>query len=258
MKLGELKDVPLKTWGKAVLQWVLLTLVLLPAWILAVFPMGLLVAWLVKPATNRFGESVLPHSDKYIAKGSSGTWRFTFSEIPIVKWWCNLEDGQNGEDSGRWSASCKGKEDTFWNRYFWAVRNPFNFYKRTSRRLSCFVDECAITYYGLKNVSDKSLDSPEGGFLCIAKDLVTKKCFYGARYVFFWDNKAWFRLLTTGISNVAGLFDKEIVVRNWLEGRCLNLSMGYKIKPTHAEEVQDEDDKDKASTIRVQIFSKVN
>lgn len=258
MKLGELKDVPLKVWGKAFSQWFLLTLVLLPVWILAVFPMGLLVAWLSKPTTNRFGESILPHSDKYIAAGSSGTWRFLFPDYPVIRWWGNLEDGQLGEDSGRWSAGRKGKENSFLSKYLWAIRNPFNFYKRTSRRLSCFVDECSITYYGLKYVSDKVITSEEGGYLCIAKDHVTKIEFYGARYVFFWDNKAWFRGLVTLISKLAGCFDKDIAVRNWLEGRCFNLSMGYKIKPSHSEEVQDEDDKDKASTVRVQFFSKVN
>lgn len=250
---GKLVDVPLSRWVLAYAQWLLQTLILIPVFILSVFPMGILVALVTKRMTNVFGETSMPHKQKYIDKGSSGTWFYTGTNIPIIKWWGNLEDGQMGEDSGRWSASRKGKEDTFISKYLWAIRNPFNYFKRTSRFMSCYIDDCTIRYYGLESVSDKDPNGPEGGYLCIAKDSKTKRVFHGMRYIKYWDRCESFVKLTEFVRYL-GL--KKL--SKWMKGRCLNVSFGFKIKPSHAYIFQDIDDKDKASTMRVQFFSKIN
>lgn len=252
IKKGCLGDVSPLEWIKAFAQWMGQGLILIPVWILAVFPMGILVAIVTKPMMNIFGEFSKEHEQKYIDKGSSGVWYYTGTNIPIIKWWSNLEDGQLGEDTGRWSASKKGKENTFLNKWLWSIRNPFNYYKRTSKFMSCIVDNCTISYYGLSSVSDKDPSGNSGGYLCIAKDVYTGRKYYGFRYVCYWDRVTWFKGLVNFLSTKAPKLSK------WLSNRCLNASLGFKVKPTHAGNPQDADDQDKASTLRIQFFSKVN
>jgi len=250
-----LGQVPFKLWAKAWTQWTLVGVVLAVTWLLAVFPMGILVALFCKPSTNFLGETELPHKQSYIDQGSSGTWKFLFTDLPVIKWWANLEDGQAGEDSGRWSASRGGNEYSFLSKWLWAIRNPFNYFKRTSRWLACYVNDCVVSHYGSYDVSDKVSEGNTGGYFVMAKDKSNGRVYYGYRRVFFWDEVSWYVSAKPMLARVLALFKVEA---SWLDERCYNAVLGYKIKPSHATIVQDDDDLDKAATMRVQVFSKIN
>lgn len=242
---------PFKYLVHAICKWSWLVLYFAAVWVLTYFPMGLLVAYFCKPMTNKFGESEAIHSDKYIAAGSSGKWIFEDCLIPIITLWANPEDGQRGEPSGKWSSACKGKEATFWNKYAWARRNPYNRGKRESDVFACFVNDCKVEWWGDKGVSDKNLNG-DGRYFIRAQHKETGRVYYGYRRVIHWDNLGWYRMLVGLVFKVSPAF------AGWLSHRVYNAVLGFKIKPEHAEEVQDADDLDKAFTFRIQFFSKVN
>jgi len=161
--------------------------------------------------------------------GSSGLWEYYASTVKFVRCWSNYEDGDLGETSGKQSARCSGNERSFWNRYKWnAFRNPFNMGKRTIDFFRCMIDECNIEYWGDEVVSDK--DTALSGWQFVkATHRVTGKVYYG-------------------YYSVKALPDLKVRV-------C---RLGFKVKPSHANETQDADDKDKAFTFKYQHASEVN
>lgn len=222
--------VPRKYQLEAMVQWLLVSIAYLPMWLLTFFPMAFIVAYTAKKTTNCYGESTKAHDKKYVDQGSSGIWWYMSSPLKFVDGWNNLEDGTLGEPSGKHSARCKGKEASFWNQYSWLCRNPYNKGKRTSEFFSCFVDNCDIEYWGVKTLSDKD-NNPitKGWYFVRAQDRTNKKTYYGYRSV---------KLLNS----------KSVRV----------IQIGYKIKPEHALEIQDIDDKDKAFTLRFQLSSQID
>ena len=245
--------IPGKLIVAALWQWTLVGSVMFVLWLLTYFPMGLLVAYFCKPMINRYGESEATHSQRYIDEGSSGKWLFESTTIPIIELWTNLEDGQRGEPSGKWSAARKGKEATFWSKYCWALRNPVNKWKRQSQFFACFVKDCVIEYWGDKEVSDKTVDG-DGAYFIMATSKVTGKKYFGYRKVVHFDKLGWYKLLKTIISKIP--YIKKYV--SIFDNRVFQPTFGYKIKPTHATETQDADDLDKAFTARVQLWGKIN
>ncbi len=246
------KSVPGVYLRQAAIQWLLIGSIMGTAWLLTYFPMGLLVAYFSRPMTNRYGENVAIHSEKYISQGSSGKWIYEATDMPVIRLWDNLEDGQRGEPSGKWSASCGGKEATFWNKYRWALRNPFNRAKRESRLLACFVNDCAVQFWGDEKISDKN--GKGGTHFVRATDRTTGRVYYGYRNVFYWDGTKALKVVKAIASRLPWLKNRL----DWFDNRVYAATFGYKIKPEHAKEVQDADDLDKAFTFRIQPFSKVN
>ena len=215
--------------AKAVLNWTAVAVPYGLGW-LATFIMGIFVALtstttLVHPQGKKvFGK----HSDKYIAEGSSGEWAYWNSPYKILRWWNNYEDGTLGEPSGKHSADCAGKERSFWNQYLWTIRNPFNYAKRTIPLFHCLVNNCDIEYWGDFELSDK--DVGKGGWqFCKATDRTTGKVYY------------WYRSVT-----YAG--DNQVRVA----------AIGFKIKPSHALNEQDADDRDKAFTLRIPVKTNID
>lgn len=212
------------------------------------FPLGLIVAYTAAPAESPYGEERTEHSEKYKAAGSSGWWEFWASPIKWLQRWNNYEDGLLGESSGKHSARVGGKEREFWNIYDWIIRNPFNVGKRTDPFYACFVNDCTLIFTGTGDVSDGE-DVKEGWYLCKATHKVTGKVYYGYRYLKLWKRVAW--LDSAWVQKIPYLRG----FNNWIDGKVLNAVAGFKLKPSHANEVQDKDDLDKAFTIRVSPVS---
>lgn len=214
---------------KAILSWVAVGVPYFFGWV-ATYVMGIFVALTSKPQTvhPQGKKTFSKHSDKYIAEGSSGEWEYWNSNVPFVKWWNNYEDGTLGEPSGKNSARVKGKERTFLSQYLWAIRNPFNYAKRSIPLFHCKVNDCKIEYWGDFEISDK--EEGQGGWhFCKATDLNTGKVYY------------WYR----SVKNVG---DNKVKVA----------AIGFKIKPAHALVVQDDDDKDKAFTLRLPVKTNID
>lgn len=248
----EVTKPPVKYWFAAILQWIGVFVLMAIGVLLTYFPMGFLVILTAEHTKNAFGESEADHSQKYIDAGSSGKWQYWAS---LKKWcaaWNNYEDGLWGEPSGKHSARCLGKEASFWNKFSWLCRNPFNQGKRTSRFFACFVNDCDIEFWGTGDVSDK--DPIKGGwYLVRAVDRTTGRVYYGYRFVAAnEDLTGWRKALVKLVVALGNLFAKE---KKSAEGTVYNAVFGYKIKPSHKDEVQDSDDLDKAFTARVQFAS---
>ena len=222
------KQIPLKDRLAALWQWFTVGIGLIIADLLGII-MSFLAALTAKPMTNFVGETKQDHSDKYKSQGSSGKWEYWASPIPFIRLWSNLEDGDLGEPSGKQSVRVNGEERKFWNRYYWlAFRNPFNMGKRTIPFFHCLVDDCDIEYYGDRDVSDKRKEE-DGWHFVKATNRETGKVYYGYR-------------------SVRSLSDTTV----------RQVRVGFKIKPSHAGEIQDADDKDKAFTLRYQHESERN
>lgn len=243
---------PTNIWIKAIWQWFYVGLVGFVLWLLTYFPMGPLMILTSKKGTNVFGESYAKHDQRYIDEGASGEWYYIGNWIPILQWFSCYEDSLTGEPSGKHSARVKGKENTFWNKYLWTIRNPFNYLKRTTRFFACFVNDCTIKYWGDSVISDKDVGG-DGSYLVMAVDRVTGKTYYGYRKLVHYDHFEWYLRLkqfvrkTKFLSKYASLLDNKIY----------HATFGYKIRPSHADEVQDEDDLDKAFTFRIQLWSNI-
>ncbi len=180
------------------------------------------VILLSKPMTNFVGERKQKHSSKYLSQGSSGEWEYIGTDIPVLKWWANLEDGNLGEPSGKHSARWAGKERSFLAQYNWlALRNPVNYLKRTWGFLHCPVDDCVVEYIGDYHVSDRGNAFGEQFVWATHKD--TGKKYYG-----------------------------YYSVKDLGNGKGKVKRYGFKVRPSHANETQDADDKDKAFTMRYQ------
>ena len=215
--------------AKAILSWVVVGIPYLLGWG-ATFLMGFIVALTSQPQkVHPQGKKIFgKHSDKYIAGGSSGEWEYWNSNVRIAKWWNNYEDGTLGEPSGKHSASCGGKERSFWNQYLWTIRNPFNYAKRSLPLFHCEINDCTMEYWGDFEISDKEIG--QGGWhFCKATHKVTGKVYY------------WYRS-----------------VRNVGDNKVRVAAIGFKVKPGHALVVQDDDDKDKAFTIRLPVKTNID
>lgn len=247
---------PFKYVLAAVLQWMGVGFILGITVLLTYFPMGFLVILTAKHTKNHMGESEATHKQKYIDEGSSGHWQFWASAWRFISRWNNYEDGLRGEPSGKHSASCGGMEHTFWNQYMWLCRNAYNQGKRTSRFFACFVNDCIIESWGTGDVSDKA-PIKDGWYFIRAVDKTTGKVYYGYRYVVANERNEGVRLaivkMLIGIGNFIGKFFGK--APRTLDGTVYNAVFGFKIKPSHATEVQDADDLDKAFTARVQFAS---
>ena len=251
------KDVGVKDKMKALLQWCVVGPVIFIGIILT-----MLLGWAViltakRQPENPFGlKSPHDHDDKYIKRGSSGTWYYFMTTVPVLKWFGNLEDGLYREPSGKNSAACKGKEKTFFQMYLWLFRNPFNYAKRMTPFLACFVNECDVVSIGDEGVTDKSPDGA-GSYWVVATHRNPKswhwKKYYGYRRVFFWMDVPWYKAMVGLIAKLPGVSSV-----GWFENRVYNAVFGYKIKPEHSYVVQEEDDRDKALTFRVQFWARID
>jgi len=243
-------EAPLVIWGKAIFQWCYVGAVGFVLWLLTYFPFGPLMILTSRYGTNIHGESIVKHDQKYIDQGSSGVWKYRYNDLPILKWFSNLEDGLLGEPSGKHSARVKGKEDTFMGMYEWTRRNPFNYLKRTTRFFACFVNDCTIKYWGSRVVSDKTIGG-DGSYLIMAVDRNTGKTYYGYRKLVHYDTFGWYLKLKEFIKGNKKLSKYAPLMEN----KIFHATFGFKVKPTHAEEIQDADDLDKAFTFRIQLWS---
>ncbi len=222
-------DVPKSEVVKAILSWIAVAIPYSLGWV-ATFVMGAFVALTsTQQKVHPQGKKIFSkHSDKYIIEGSSGEWEYSNSDVRILKWWNNLEDGTLGEPSGKHSARVQGKERSFISQYLWTIRNPFNYAKRTIPLFFCPVDDCVIEYWGDYEVSDK-MQGSSGWHFCKATDQKTGRVYY------------WYRSV-------------EVVSAAQVRQACI----GFKIKPSHAMQIQDADDKDKAFTIRLPVKTNID
>ena len=232
----------------ALFQWTVTLCTYSIAVLLTYFPMGILVALTARPGPSPFGEGPTEHRQKYIEQGSSGMWDYWWSPVKWLLYWNNYEDGLLGEPSGKHSARVKGNEHTFWNMYRWICRNPFNWGKRNSDFFACFVNECKVEWWGTGDVSDKNPPVP-GWYFVRATHKLTGKVYYGFRYLK--QNSD-----TSGLPKVVARFflglQSMFGSKRKLKDTVFNLVVGFKLKPSHAWTVQDEDDLDKAFTLRLQ------
>lgn len=239
---------------KALLQWC----VVAPIIAIGIF-FTMILGWAViltakRQPENPFGlKSPQYHSDRYTKLGSSGVWYYVATKVPVLKWFGNFEDGLYREPSGKNSAACGGRERTFLQQYLWLIRNPFNYAKRNTPVLACFVNECTVISRGDETLNDKSRDGT-GWHWVIAVHRDPKwwhwTKYYGYRQVFMWDDIGWYMAVTTQLAKIPK------VQESWFRDRVCNISLGYKLKPSHGEIVQPEDDRDKALTFRVQLAKK--
>lgn len=221
--------IPKREIAAAILSWIVVVVPYFFGWI-ATYLMGIFVALTSKPQNvHPQGKKIFSkHSEKYLAAGSSGEWEYWNSPYKILKWWNNYEDGTLGEPSGKHSARCKGKERSFINQYLWTIRNPFNYAKRSIPLFHCKVNNCDIEYWGDMEISDK--EEGQGGWhFCKATDRTNGKVYY------------WYR----SVKNIGG-------------GKVKVGAIGFKIKPAHALVVQDNDDEDKAFTVRLPVATNID
>lgn len=241
---------------KALAQWT----VLIPIFALGII-LTMVLGWAViltarKQPASPFGKtSPQPHSEKYIQRGSSGSWDYFMTTVPVLKWFGNLEDGLYGEPSGKNSANLKGKERSFLGMYYWLWRNPFNYAKRMTPFLACFVNECDVVSKGDTGVTDKRPDG-SGSYWVIGIHRNPKwwhwTNYYGFRHVIIWDTVPTYVKITGLLSKIPG------VRAEWFTNKVYNAVLGFKIKPEHAEGEQDEDDRDKSTTFRITPFATVD
>lgn len=132
----------------------------------------------------------------------------------------NDEDGYLGDRRGYWSDKCGGNERSYWNMWVWAAfRNPVNNMSRYTDEFACLPNQCDIEYWGGYTSPDDHPFVP-GWHFVKATDRITGKVFYGFRQV-----------------------AKE-------GGKVMNTVYGFKLKPSHADEVQAPDDAHKGFTYR--------
>ena len=188
------------------------------------------VIWTAKNGINFVGESSQLHDQRYIDKGASGVWRYRATEVKCLDGYNNYEDGLYGEPSGKHSARCSGNERTFWSQFGWLLRNPFNKGKRTSDKYSCAVNDCKLIHWGADKLSDKN-DDPvtKGWYFVCAVNTITGKEYYCYRSV-----------------------------KNAGEGKVKQSFVGFKIKPEHDNELQDDDDLDKAFSVRLPFKTNID
>ena len=237
------EEVPLEDREAAIKQWKEVSKSLIWKVILTYFPMGMLAALTTKPTTNAFGQTSGDYGDRYRAEGASPDWEYEATHIGWLDDYNIWEDSATGEiPSGKHSARCNtswwGKlfykgvyaERSWLGKYLYITRNPFNKGKRTSDFYSCFVNECDLTYWGKKDISDKNNNPTTKGWqFTKAVHKETGKTYYGYREVNLIDDK-----------------------------HVEQIRIGHKIKPSHIGNWQEPSDVDKAYTSRYQWKSEIN
>lgn len=209
---------------KAPIKWLVVTLCMSVLWALTFVLAPFVALTARKQVTHPFNKPITSyHREKYIEQGSSGYWEYYNSNVRFLKWWNNLEDGLLGEPSGKFSSSVKGKERKWWNMVRWTLRNPFNYGKRTLPLFHCDVNNCKVEYIGDYDINDKD-PTKSGWHFVKATHNTTGRTYYYLR---------WVKHLGNGI------------VRNG--------AIGFKLKPSHRDVVQDLDDADKAFTFRIPV-----
>lgn len=242
--------IPSKEWNKAKAQWWRLS-------VLRLFPMVL--GWFIQPIiikfysmkfqTNAFGEPATKYNLLKYPNASPDGWHFEsvrpyWKDASFFKnfiWWFgNDEDGWMGDIRGEWSSMRNGKESSFFNKYWWSAhRNACNNFSRYSKYYACEVNHCTFEYWG-------DYDSPDnkpivqGWHFVKATDSRNGSVYYGYREVTAYE----------------GFFENRETSNNpedW-DDWAVNKSYGFKIKPEHADNVQNPDDAHKGFTWRPQIF----
>ena len=256
----------LKTWMKAWIQWItlfLLTVVGTLVGLLLVQPL-IIVALKIKyqmfcrqAPNNPFGESIVEHSDHYMDAGSSGFWEFwsvnpswhNGNFLQFFIWlFGNDEDGFLGEPNGKHSARRNGKERSFLSMWLWCLRNPFNNAKRYWSLMRCEVDFCHIRWGGDGEARDTygnvllNDDDPlkTGWYFVEATDKRTGKKYYGFREV---RHIGWHKIEKNQTQKMK---------------KVKHFIFGFKVKPKHAYEKQNEDDQVKGFTFRLTWWAKAN
>lgn len=242
-----------KFWLLASVQWMLILPIMFVGTVMT-YVLSPFIILTSKNLNQPHGKpSPQKHSDKYLMRGSSGTWYYRMSTNRFLKQFGNYEDGLYGEPSGKWSASINGKEKSFIGQLLWLYRNPFNYAKRNSKVLACFVNDCTVAHLGSGDLNDKTLDKV-GSYRVVGRPHRRKGLmwanYYGYRKVMYWDDSTTYKYITGFLVKYLGF--KEDFFKN----RVYNLTLGFKIKPSHAWSIQDNDDLDKAFTFRVQLTKK--
>lgn len=219
----------MKDYIKAILQFCLLFIPFVVMRVIGLF-VGIIAVNNTEKTTNKFGEATSVHRQKYIDKGSSGSWDYIKPKWGWLWAWGNDEDGYLGEPSGKWSANVEGNERTKWNMYLWsAVRNPANNFSRYTSWYGCPVMECDVEYEGTYYLNDNDANATGTQFV-VATHKITGRKYYAFRIVWKYP---------------------------YLD-RVFHVRLGYKLKPSHATDIQDEDDKIKGWAIRIAIAPRVN
>lgn len=238
-------SVPFIIWIKAICRWIPLFILDSLIIIIGIFIGPLIVLLLKKFDTNIFGEpKIIFNRDQYPNSSLQG-WEFlsidpkwkTGNILQRFLWlFGNEEDGALGDRRGWWSNNVKGKERNFWNKYWWlTIRNPANNASRYTKLYSCMVNDCNIEYwYDYKTPDDSPLVL--GKHFVIATDRNTDHKYYGYR-------------------NVMTLFKKYT---DSYTGWALNIVLGFKLKPSHADNFQAPDDAHKGSSYRPSLKRIVN
>lgn len=218
-------------WAAAEKQWKRLAKKRLWYIVAGLFMVILVIRKATTQGANRFGEGHCDYNTLiYTDADPLGWW---FHSIP-PEWrhesgwkrfmWLfgNDEDGLYGDRRGYWSDEQKGNEKTTWAMYKWAaLRNPANNLSRYTDDFACYPNDCTIEYWGDYDSPD---DRPvkEGWHFVKATD-VAGRVFYGFRQVEVEDDKV------------------------------INRSFGFKLKPSHADNIQAPDDAHKGFTYRTKV-----
>lgn len=194
------------------------------------------------------------HKDHYKNLGSSGFWEYENTPYKALRPYSNYEDGSLGEPSGKHSARWNGKERSFLARCAFLYRNPVNWLKRTDPRFHCLIDECDVYWWSDKTNGMQSLprdgEFPSQIFTENLPRILSDKTNNP-------ETKGWYFVLAVhretgdfyyGYRSVTLLDDNHV----------RQVKLGFKIKPEHAGQVQDADDKDKAFTFGFQPKSKID
>ncbi len=223
------KSIPKEYRISAVEQWLSILPMLFVHYIINII-VAPFVIWTGKNTTNFVGEVSQLHDQKYMDEGASGVWRYRATDVKCLDGYNNYEDGLYGEPSGKHSARCNGNERTFWSQFKWLLRNPANKLKRTSDKYACFVNDCRLVHWGKDKLSDKTAsEDTKGWYFVCAVNTITGKEYYCYRSV-----------------------------KNAGEGKVKQSFVGFKIKPEHDNEVQDDDDLDKAFSVRLPFKTSID
>ena len=207
---------------RAIVSWAMVSVLYSFGWAMTFIMAPFVALTARKQKTHPFDKPLTSkHRQRYIDEGSSGEWEYVNSNVKLLKWWNNLEDGLYGEPSGKFSASIKGKEKSLYGMIRWTLRNPFNYGKRTLPLFHCDVNNCDISYIGEYRLSDK-IPTLGGWNFTKAVDRTTGRHYYYFRWV-----------------------------KHYPNNKVRQFSIGFKIKPEHGDIEQSLDDRDKAFTIRL-------
>jgi hypothetical protein len=224
---GEVEDIPTSVWVRAWCQWVWLAAVRLPAILAGLVVVPFAIRKAKRQMANRFGEQACPFP--YPGANPEG---WVFYNVPwayrTARGWRgflwlfgNDEDGFYGDRRGWWSANQDGQERSWWSMYQWAaLRNPANNLSRYTTMYGCLVNDCTIEYWGDYVTPDNRPLLP-GAHFVVATSPAGRK-YYGYR-----------KVTDSG------------------DGTGYNWSLGFKLKPEHADNPQAPDDAHKGFTLRI-------